>query len=76
MILGPLHYGTMQPPRWFYPFLAACLVSVTVAAVLNLRWKPAGGATLTIDTWRGAICHRRGCEPLRWPVQADTGQRP
>lgn len=47
-------------PRWFYPLLAVCLVALTVAAILRLRWQPyAGhlaGEPAMVDTWRGRAC--------------------
>lgn len=58
----------MQPPRWFYPVLAACAVVLTLSltsALLSLTYRlryttdPANGAL--IDHWHRTYCLTGGC---------------
>lgn len=67
-------------PKWFYPLLAGCLVVMTVAVVLRLRWQPYAGKlsaeTAMVDTWRGRVCTigmaSTGPVPICFPMGHDT----
>ena len=67
-------------PKWFYWLVAACLVVLTVAAVLRLRWQPYAGKlsaeTAMVDTWRGRVCvigvTATGPVPVCFPMGHDT----
>lgn len=54
----------MQPPRWFWPVVAACLVALTIATVLRLRYLTISDG-VTLDTYRSRVCIDNGCLP--WP---------
>jgi hypothetical protein len=43
--------------------LCACMVAVSLGAVLRVRWEivPGSSQGAVFDTWRHAFCDRQGC---------------
>jgi hypothetical protein len=44
--------GRMTPPRWFWVLLALCLVALTLAAVVRLRYLALPSHPAVVDLWR------------------------
>jgi hypothetical protein len=57
----------MNPPRWFYPLVAVCLVVLTAASAWHLvragRYVSVEDAVV-LDTHTGRLCFPLGCRDL------------